>query len=218
VHQSNFRIVGFTEQTQLRELARLAERAGVRLVDDLGSGVLAPLGDEPTVRSSLEGGSHLVTFSGDKLLGGPQAGVVVGRAELVERLRRHPLQRAVRADKLTLAALEGTLAAYRSERTRLPVLRMLEEPAAAVRARAARLAELTGGTVEPTVARAGGGALPLAEIESYACALEEELTTPLRLGDPPVIGIVRDGRLLLDCRTLSEHEVDEAAAAVKACR
>jgi L-seryl-tRNA(Ser) seleniumtransferase len=95
---------------------------------------------------------------------------------------------------------------------------MLEEPAAAVRARAARLAELTGGTVEPTVARAGGGALPLAEIESYACALEEELTTPLRLGDPPVIGIVRDGRLLLDCRTLSEDEVDEAAAAVKACR
>lgn len=218
VHQSNFRIVGFTEQTQLRELARLAERAGVLLVDDLGSGVLAPLGDEPTVRSSLEAGAHLVTFSGDKLLGGPQAGIVVGRADLVERLRRHPLQRALRADKLTLAALEGTLAAYRSERTRLPVLRMLEEPAAAVRARAERLAELAGGTVEPTVARAGGGALPLAEIESYACALEEELATPLRLGEPPVIGIVRDGRLLLDCRTLTEAEVEEAAAAVKACR
>jgi L-seryl-tRNA(Ser) seleniumtransferase len=218
VHQSNFRIVGFTEQTPLRDLARLAERAGVLLVDDLGSGVLAPLGDEPTVRSSLEAGSHLVTFSGDKLLGGPQAGIVVGRADLVERLRRHPLQRALRADKLTLAALEGTLAAYRSERTRLPVLRMLEEPAAAVRERAERLAELAGGTVEPTVARAGGGALPLAEIESYACALEEELAAPLRLGDPPVIGIVRDGRLLLDCRTLSDQEVDEVAAAVKACR
>ena len=218
VHQSNFRIVGFTEQTQLRELARLAERAGVILVDDLGSGVLAPLGDEPTVGASLEAGSQLVTFSGDKLLGGPQAGIVVGRAELVERLRRHPLQRALRADKLTLAALEGTLAAYRSERTRLPVLRMLEESSADVRARAERLAGLTGGTVEPTVARAGGGALPLAEIESYACALEEQLATPLRLGDPPVIGIVRDGRLLLDCRTLSDHEVEEVAAAVKACR
>jgi L-seryl-tRNA(Ser) seleniumtransferase len=218
VHQSNFRIVGFTEQTQLRELARLAERAGVVLVDDLGSGVLAPLGDEPTVRSSLEAGSQIVTFSGDKLLGGPQAGIVVGRADLVERLRRHPLQRALRADKLTLAALEGTLAAYRSERTRLPVLRMLEESSADVRARAERLAELTGGSVEPTVARAGGGALPLAEIESYACALEEQLATPLRLGDPPVVGIVRDGRLLLDCRTLSDDEVEEAAAAVKACR
>jgi L-seryl-tRNA(Ser) seleniumtransferase len=218
VHQSNFRIVGFTEQTPLRELARLAERAGVILVDDLGSGVLAPLGDEPTVRSSLEAGSQIVTFSGDKLLGGPQAGIVVGRADLVERLRRHPLQRALRADKLTLAALEGTLAAYRSERTRLPVLRMLEESSADVRARAERLAELTGGSVEPTVARAGGGALPLAEIESYACALEEQLATPLRLGDPPVVGIVRDGRLLLDCRTLSDDEVEEAAAAVKACR
>jgi L-seryl-tRNA(Ser) seleniumtransferase len=218
VHQSNFRIVGFTEQTELRELARLAERAGVILVDDLGSGVLAPLGDEPTVRSSLEAGSQLVTFSGDKLLGGPQAGIVVGRADLVERLRLHPLQRALRADKLTLAALEGTLAAYRSERTRLPVLRMLEESSADVRARAERLAELTGGSVEPTVARAGGGALPLAEIESYACALEEQLATPLRLGDPPVVGIVRDGRLLLDCRTLGDEEVEEVAAAVKACR
>ena len=218
VHQSNFRIVGFAEQPALKDLARLADRRGLVLVDDLGSGVLDELGDEPTVRGSLEAGAHLVTFSGDKLLGGPQAGIVVGRADLVERLRRHPLQRALRADKLTLAALEGTLVAYRSERTRLPVLRMLEEPAAAVRMRAARLAELTGGTVEPTVARAGGGALPLAEIESYACALEEGLATPLRLGDPPVIGIVRDGRLLLDCRTLTDDEVDEAAAAVKACR
>jgi L-seryl-tRNA(Ser) seleniumtransferase len=95
---------------------------------------------------------------------------------------------------------------------------MVEEPAAAVRARAERLAKLTGGTVEPTVARAGGGALPLAEIESYACALEEELAAPLRIGDLPIVGIVRDGRLLLDCRTLTDDEVDEAAAAVKACR
>jgi L-seryl-tRNA(Ser) seleniumtransferase len=218
VHQSNFRIVGFTEQPPLPDLARLAERAGAVLVDDLGSGVLAPLGDEPTVRSSLEGGADLVTFSGDKLLGGPQAGIIVGRAELVERLRRDPLQRAVRADKLTLAALEGTLAAYRVERTRVPVLRMLDEPATAVRDRAERLAELTGGTVERTVARAGGGALPLAELESYACALDEELAVPLRLADPPVVGIVRDGRLLLDCRTLGDEEVDQVAAAVHACR
>jgi L-seryl-tRNA(Ser) seleniumtransferase len=218
VHQSNFRMVGFTEQTSLRDLARLAERAGLVLVDDLGSGVVTDLGDEPTVRASLEAGAHLVTFSGDKLFGGPQAGIVVGRANLVERLRRHPLQRALRADKLTLAALEGTVALLRSDEDRVPALGMLRAPADVVRARAERLAALTGGTVEPTVARAGGGALPLAEFESYACALEEELAGPLRLGTPPVIGIVRDGKLLLDCRTLTDDEVEEAAEAVRACR
>ncbi len=219
VHQSNFRLVGFTERPPLSELARLAERRGLVLVDDLGSGALVDLGDEPTAKAALAAGAHLVTFSGDKLLGGPQAGIVAGRADLVERLRRHPLQRAVRADKLTLAALEGTLALYRTARRReIPVLRMLEERPDAVRARAERLASLTGGDVEPTVARVGGGALPLAEIESFACALAEELAAPLRAGDPPVIGIVRDGRLLLDCRTLRDDEVDEAAAAVAACR
>jgi L-seryl-tRNA(Ser) seleniumtransferase len=217
VHQSNFRIVGFAEQPALKDLARLADRRGLVLVDDLGSGVLDELGDEPTVRGSLEAGAHLVTFSGDKLLGGPQAGIAVGRADLVERLRSHPLQRAVRADKLTLAALEGTLAAYRrGEET--PVMRMLQEPADAVRARAEHLATAAGGRVEKTVARAGGGALPLAEIPSYACALEEELAAPLRSAEPPVVGIVRDGVLLLDCRTISDDEVDEVAAAVKACR
>jgi len=217
VHQSNFRIVGFTEQTGLRELAKLAERQGLVLVDDLGSGVLGELGDEPPVRGSLEAGAHLVTFSGDKLLGGPQAGIVVGRADLVERARRHPLQRALRPDKLTLAALEGTLGLYRRGGAP-PVLRMLSEPAGSVRARAERLAGLTDGSVEKTVARAGGGALPLAEIESYACALEEGLAAPLRSAEPPVVGIVRDGLLLLDCRTISDDEVEEVAAAVKACR
>ncbi|MDQ3669883.1 MAG: L-seryl-tRNA(Sec) selenium transferase [Actinomycetota bacterium] len=216
VHQSNFRIVGFTQQPTVRELARLADRHGIVLVDDLGSGVLRELADEPSASQSLAAGAHLVTFSGDKLLGGPQAGVAVGRADLVERLRRHPLQRALRADKLTLAALEGTLAAFRVGE--VPVLRMLEEPAEAVRARAERLASLTGGEVEATVARVGGGALPLAEIESYACALEEELAAALREGDPPVVGIVREGRLLLDCRTLTDAEVDEVAAAVDRAR
>jgi L-seryl-tRNA(Ser) seleniumtransferase len=217
VHQSNFRMVGFTEQPGVRELAKLAEREGLVLVDDLGSGVLGELGDEPTVRGSLEAGAHLVTFSGDKLLGGPQAGIVVGRADLVERLRRHPLQRAVRADKLTLAALEGTLALYRTG-GEIPVLRMLGEPVATVRGRAERLAALTGGRVEVTVARAGGGALPLAEVESFACALPEALAEALRLGEPPVVGIVRDGSLLLDCRTIADDEVEEVAAAVAACR
>jgi L-seryl-tRNA(Ser) seleniumtransferase len=221
VHQSNFRIVGFTEQPSLAELARLAERRGLALVDDLGSGVLGELGDEPAVRESVAAGAQLVCFSGDKLLGGPQAGIVVGRADLVERLRRHPLQRALRADKLTLAALEGTLALYRRPdlaRTAIPVLRMITEPAPSVRRRAEKLAELTGGAVEETKARVGGGALPLAELESYACSLEESLALPLRLGEPPVVGIVRDGKLLLDCRTVADGELADVAAAVAAAR
>jgi L-seryl-tRNA(Ser) seleniumtransferase len=218
VHQSNFRVVGFTEQPRLEELAELARRHGLPLVDDLGSGALVDVRDEPTPRASLAAGADLVCFSGDKLLGGPQAGVVVGRAELVEQLRRHPLQRALRADKLTLAALEGTLTLALDSPEEIPVLRMLREPPEAVRARAERLAALVDGEVEETVARAGGGALPLAELPSFACAVEEELATPLRLGEPPIIGIVRDGRLLLDCRTLTDGEVDEAARAVATAR
>ncbi|MDX6441888.1 MAG: L-seryl-tRNA(Ser) seleniumtransferase [Gaiellaceae bacterium] len=218
VHQSNFRVVGFTELPRLEELAAVARRAGVPLLDDLGSGVLVELPGEPSARESLAAGADLVCFSGDKLLGGPQAGIVVGRGELIERLRRHPLQRAVRADKLTLAALEGTLRVYLDAPERIPVLRMLNEDGAGVRARAERLATLVGGTVEETVSRVGGGALPLAELSSFACAIEESLAAPLREGEPPVIGIVRDGKLLLDCRTLADAEVDEVAAAVTRCR
>jgi len=218
VHQSNFRMVGFTEQPRSRDLARLAERHGLALVDDLGSGALVETGDEPTVAASVEAGAHVVTFSGDKLLGGPQAGIAVGRADLIERLRRHPLQRALRADKLTLAALEGTLMLYRAGSRELPVLRMLDEPAEAVRARAERIAELTGGTVVETVARPGGGALPVTEIPSYACALPLELAEPLRRGERAVVGIVRDDRLLLDCRTLTDAEADEVATAVRTAR
>jgi L-seryl-tRNA(Ser) seleniumtransferase len=221
VHQSNFRVVGFTEQPALGELAEVARRHGLPLVDDLGSGAFARFEDEPSARESLTGGADLCCFSGDKLLGGPQAGIVVGRADLVERLRRHPLQRALRADKLTIAALEGTLALYldpeRATRE-IPVLRMLLEPVDTVRTRAERLAAAVGGEVEETVARAGGGALPLAEVPSFACAVEEELAAPLRAHDPPVIGVVRDGRLLLDCRTLTDAEGDETAAAVAAVR
>jgi L-seryl-tRNA(Ser) seleniumtransferase len=226
VHQSNFRVVGFTEQPRLADLVRVARAHGLPLVDDLGSGALFAsssllLGDEPTARESLEAGADLVCFSGDKLLGGPQAGIIVGRAELVERLRRHPLQRALRADKLTLAALEATLALYLDPELaarEVPVLRMLAEPLEKVRARAQRLASLVGGDVEPTVGRVGGGALPLTELPSFACAVEEELASRLRDAEPPVIGVVRDGRCLLDCRTLCDEELDDVAAAVAAAR
>jgi L-seryl-tRNA(Ser) seleniumtransferase len=218
VHQSNFRVVGFTELPRLEELAAVARRHGLPLVDDQGSGALLDLPGEPTAKESLAAGADLVCFSGDKLLGGPQAGIVVGRADLVERLRRHPLQRAVRADKLTLAALEGTLRLYLDAPERIPVLRMLAQDTATVRARAERLASLVGGSVEETVGRVGGGALPLAELPSFACAVEESLAAPLRHGAPPVVGVVRDGKLLLDCLTLADAEVDEVAAAVHACR
>jgi L-seryl-tRNA(Ser) seleniumtransferase len=221
VHQSNFRVVGFTEQPTVDELAAVAGRHHLPLVDDLGSGVLVHLDGEPSAKESLAAGADLVCFSGDKLLGGPQAGIVVGRTELVERLRRHPLQRALRADKLTLAALEGTLGLYLDRERALreiPVLRMLTEPPDAVRVRAERLASAVGGEVEQTVGRVGGGALPLAELPSFACAVEQELAGALRSGEPPVVGVLRDGRLLLDCRTLTDAEADEVAAAVRAAR
>jgi L-seryl-tRNA(Ser) seleniumtransferase len=224
VHQSNFRVVGFEERPRLDEVADVARKHGLPLVDDLGSGRVSlsdklSLGDfEPTARESLAAGADLVCFSGDKLLGGPQAGIVLGRAELVEKLRRHPLQRALRIDKLSLAALEGTLLLHLEAPERIPVLRTLAQDTATVRARAERLAAATGGEVEETVGRVGGGALPLAELPSFACSLEESLAEPLRAGEPPVVGVVRDGRLLLDCLTLSDEEADEAAAAVHACR
>jgi L-seryl-tRNA(Ser) seleniumtransferase len=221
VHQSNYRIVGFTAQPSVGELAEVARRAGLALVDDLGSGALPDLEGEPAVAASLRAGADLVCFSGDKLLGGPQAGVVAGRADLVGRLRRHPLQRALRADKLSLAALEGTLALYLDPELafrEIPVLRMLREQPETVRARAERLAAAVGGEVEETAARVGGGAMPLAELPSFACAVEEELAEGLRAGEPPVIGVVRDGRTLLDCRTLTDAEADEVAAAIGRAR
>jgi L-seryl-tRNA(Ser) seleniumtransferase len=143
---------------------------------------------------------------------------VLGRAELVERLRRHPLQRALRIDKLSLAALEGTLLLHLEAPERIPVLRMLRQDQATVRARAEGLAAATGAEVEETVGRVGGGALPLAELPSFACALEESLAEPLRTGEPPVVGVVRDGRLLLDCLTLTDAEAEQAAAAVARAR
>jgi L-seryl-tRNA(Ser) seleniumtransferase len=218
VHQSNFRIVGFTEQPGLEDLAQVARRHELVLVDDLGSGALVDVGDEPTARSSLAAGADLVCFSGDKLLGGPQAGIVVGRADLVEKLRRHPLQRALRADKLTLAALEATLTLAIDAPEEIPVVRMLRESPETVRARATRLAELVDGEVEETVARAGGGALPLTELPSFACAVDEELAAKLRASAPPVVALVRDGRTLLDCRTLADNEIEEVAEAVRRCR
>ena len=168
MHQSNFRLVGFTERPDARR-ARRASLAGTacRCSTTSARARFTEIADEPTARDALAAGADLVCFSGDKLLGGPQAGIVVGRADLIEQLRRHPLHRALRIDKLGLAALEGTLLLYLDPARALrevPVLRMLHEEPPVVRARAERLAAVVGGEVEETVGRVGGGALPLAEL------------------------------------------------------
>jgi L-seryl-tRNA(Ser) seleniumtransferase len=220
VHQSNFRMLGFTERPRLDELAALARERGVTLIDDLGSGQLLDLpalADEPTARASVEAGADLVCFSGDKLLGGPQAGVVVGSATAVAAVRRHPLARALRIDKLSLAALEATLELYRDPARALagvPVLAMVAEDAEAVRSRADALAARLGGRVVPSVARVGGGAVPLLELPSFACALEggDALATRLRQADPPVVARVQEGRVLLDCRTMTDDECQRIPA------
>ena len=205
---------------------------GVPVIDDVGSGVLASampeLGDEPAVRRSVAAGSAVVCYSGDKLLGGPQAGVMAGRREAIERCRAQPLARAVRIDKLSLAALEATLRLYRDGREReLPVLRMLTagEEELGRRAEAMRAALARAG-VDARVVRArakvGGGALPLLELEGPACAVDpgviglDELAARLRRGEPPLVGRAREGWLLLDPRALTDAEAELAARAVAA--
>jgi L-seryl-tRNA(Ser) seleniumtransferase len=227
VHPSNYRVVGFTEEVPLRDLCGLAREHGLSALDDLGSGALSdagPLAGEPQVRESVAAGADVVTFSGDKLLGGPQAGVMVGRRDAIERCRRHPLARALRIDKLSLAALEATLALYREpERAlaELPVLRAANEPLQAVRARAERLAGRLGGTVVETIARVGGGALPLAELPSAGVALAgdpDALAAALRAGDPPVLARVVEARLVLDCRTLGDADAERVPDPAPAAR
>jgi L-seryl-tRNA(Ser) seleniumtransferase len=226
-HASNFRTLGFVEQVEIEELCSL----GVPVIDDVGSGVLDEglelLADEPPVRRSVRAGAALVCFSGDKLLGGPQAGVLVGRATAIEAARVHPLARAVRIDKLSLAALEATLALYRDPelaRQELPVLAMLTAAPGELERRAEALAAATGGEVVPSTARVGGGALPLLELPGPVVALDggsegvEALAAALRQGDPAVIGRIQHDRLLLDPRTLTDEEASEAAAAVRAAR
>jgi L-seryl-tRNA(Ser) seleniumtransferase len=226
-HPSNFRTLGFVEAVEIEALCGL----GVPVIDDVGSGVLADelelLADEPPVRRSVAAGAAVVCFSGDKLLGGPQAGLLVGDADAIAACRRHPLARAVRIDKLSLAALEATLRLYRDPdhaRRAIPVLAMLTAAEDDLEPRARRLADATGGTVVESVARVGGGALPLLDLRGPAVALDpgpggaDALAAALRAGDPPLVGRIQDGRLLLDPRTLTDAEAELAAAAVRTAR
>ena len=228
VHPSNFRTVGFAEEVGVRELAALARERGVALVDDIGSGALAAdprLPDEPDARASVAAGADLVCLSADKLLGGPQAGVIVGTAAAVARCRAHPLMRALRPDKLTLAALEATLALHRdADRAwrEIPALRMIGDTARERRARAEALAAAVGGEAVETVGRAGGGTLPLLELPSWAAALDAAdpgaLAARLRAVDPPVAARVAQGRVLLDVLALDERDLRDLPALVARAR
>ncbi len=239
VHRSNFALVGFTAEVDLPELVAIGRRRGLRTMIDLGSGCLleaaelAELGlpAEPSVRATVASGVDLVTFSGDKLLGGPQAGILAGQRDVIAAVKAHPFMRALRPDKLTIAAIEATLAIYRDGRARrdVPAIAMLSAPAAALHARAEELLRRIGRL--PTGVRAqvvgcesavGGGALPTAVLPSWAVALTADdrgadaLDSRLRASDPPVVGRIADDQLLLDVRTITDADLQDAAAAIAA--
>lgn len=228
VHRSNFAMEGFVAEVEPRALAQLLAPRGVPLVHDLGSGLLIPLDEiglagEPTAASAVRTGAALVTMSGDKLLGGPQAGIIVGAGEMIRRLRKNPLLRSLRVDKLTIAALEATLLLYRDParaHREVPVLAMLSRSLGELRARAESLRLMFPGiTIVESEASVGGGAFPNARIPSVALAIDgdvESLERRLRHGDPAVLGRIADGRLLIDLRAVqpSEDELLEAALRV----
>jgi len=229
VHKSNFAQVGFTEEVSSYALAALGRRTGIPVFEDLGSGALVSIEGEgitpePTVSAVVASGVDLVAFSGDKLLGGPQAGIVIGRADLVSRVKSHPLNRALRVDKMTVAALEATLELYRDGRVdEIPAHRLLKQRSEDLRARADRLQALlqvkgVASQVQPTEGQVGGGAMPLSAPRSFACAVEapspDLLQERLRGTEPPVIARVSGERLLLDIRCLDDEDLSSVAAAV----
>jgi len=235
VHTSNYRVVGFTAAVSSRELAELGRARGVPVMEDLGSGCLVDLRRfgfpyEPTVPEVVASGVDLVSFSGDKLLGGPQAGLVVGKASLIGRLAQNPLNRALRIDKLTVAGLEATLYAYEAGDAleTIPTLRMLTEAQSAIRRRARGLLRRLspeiqarlGVTLVDATSQVGGGALPTVELPTAAVALgtrerpAQVLDEHLRSGQPPVLGRVLDDRLLLDFRTILPSDIPALAAAL----
>lgn len=234
VHRSNFAIVGFTAEVSPEEVVAIGRAHGIATMIDLGSGMFVDretqrrwhLPDEPTVADAVASGADLVTFSGDKLLGGPQAGILVGKAAAVERARKHPLMRALRPDKLTLAGLAATLSLYRDgQLDEIPTVRMLGRTSEALHAEAQRLREQIGTvpgltiTVEACASTVGGGAMPTAELPSWAVVLAgrsaEALDRQLRAAAVPVVGRIEDGKLWLDVRTIVENEHAEVAAAIR---
>jgi L-seryl-tRNA(Ser) seleniumtransferase len=230
VHTSNFRIIGFAESPSLSDLASLAHERGLLLLDDLGSGSLLDtiqfgLGKEPTVQESLAAGADLVFFSGDKLLGGPQAGIIAGHRDLLDKLKRHPLARALRLDKMTIAALTATLTHYVKDEAlqKIPVWRMISLPVAAIERRATRWAKALGPTAHVIDGRSmiGGGSLPEESLPTKLLALGAPVDVVavarrLRLSDPPVIARIERDLLLLDPRTVDPRQDRLLIAALQA--
>ena len=238
VHRSNFQIVGFAEDVDTTELVNLGNKYGIPVIEDLGSGCLVDFSKygimkEPTVQEVIAKGVDLVTFSGDKLLGGPQAGIIVGRSNLVEAVKKNPLARALRIDKLTLLALERTLTIYRDEEAALkeiPTLRMISQPYKSLKAKTQRLAKMIGKLSTQNfaielvdgISRVGGGAYPLLELPSrLLCLIPKKLSAHqmvawLRACSPPIIVRLEKDHVLLDVRTIQERELKTVAGAIKA--
>ncbi|MEZ0343387.1 MAG: L-seryl-tRNA(Sec) selenium transferase [Caldimicrobium sp.] len=237
VHKSNYAIVGFTKEVSTEELVSLGKKRGLPVMEDLGSGCFVDFSKyglikEPTVQEVLKAGVDVVTFSGDKLLGGPQAGIILGKKEFIERIRKNPLNRAIRIDKLTLAALEATLKLYRDENLaieHIPVLKMILSKPEEIKKKAQKLLRYLRDLNLPktrvylvsTVAKTGGGALPLLDIPSYGVALEIEGISPqeiqkyLRENDPPIIAIAEENAIVFDVRTLFDEEFSLIKEALK---
>ena len=231
VHTSNYRIVGFSETPTLVELVELGHSRGLPVIEDLGSGCLVDLQqygihDEPTVQDSVRAGVDVVSFSGDKLLGGPQAGIIVGKKAIVDKLKKHPLTRAMRVDKMTLAALEATLRSYEAGLiNEIPTLAMLAATPAQLRSKADALCALMtaagiAAEVVPTEGQVGGGSVPTQMLKSFAVAVQpsgvnlDQLETNLRLGNPVIVGRINHDRFLLDVRTLQEADFADIVMAV----
>jgi len=227
VHTSNYQVVGFTESVSRAEISALADRHGLYAIDDLGSGVLVPLFGEPTVQEAVASGVDIVTFSGDKLLGGPQAGIILGKRRLLSIIEKHPLMRALRIDKLTLAALEATLRLYWQERHEgeVPIFRLLTKDLAQVKSEAENLAEAVNALphwraeVQSSGGQVGGGSLPGQELAGFAVAIDSPLgcvllERRLRQAEVPIVARIEKGRVLIAPRTLFPGEGEEVAAAL----
>jgi L-seryl-tRNA(Ser) seleniumtransferase len=218
-HRSNFKIVGFTEEPTLREIADVSHRAGVPVVDDLGSGALLDtikygFAHEPTVQESLAAGVDLVCFSGDKLLGGPQAGIILGKKDLIDRIRKHPLARAVRADKICLAGISATLLHYLKDEAEreIPIWRMMSLSLEQIKARAEAWCEALGqGEITPSESTVGGGSLPDESVATFVLGLTvkspDKFMKKLRAASPPIIARTENDKILFDPRTVLQDEL-----------
>lgn len=228
VHTSNYRIIGFSESPNLSDLVELGHQYNLPVIEDLGSGCLLDLNrfgihDEPSVQDSLKAGVDVVSFSGDKLLGGPQAGIILGKKKYLDVLKKHPLNRAMRVDKMTLAALEATLQSYEKNCEEIPVISMLAATEEALHEKAKKLASMLRSTgidaeILPTEGRVGGGSVPNHALLSYAVAFGNDvniLEEKLRTGLHPIIGRIHEGKYLLDVRTLFEEDFPTIVEALK---